>query len=204
MERGSFTDPPRPRLFEYSAAKDAPLSTYPTERQATGLETMLSESPDATVMAHGGEFTLSRDVLEPVLEVNDNLYWTLDAGSMLNGLVLRASDTDDFAERHDNRKADFDRLVQWTLPWMMDAAPDRVTWGTDVAMDWNTEPKVMRRVMDWTASALESLPAEQRDGFAAENARGLFDLSAAGPVGRQDPMDRTEATRGRHAFGRSG
>ncbi len=176
MAGTSLTADPWPHLFSFVAEQDIPLMIHPTQEQEEGLRTMLSEYPDATVMGHGGEFNLERGSLEPLLENNDNLYWTLDAGSMLNGLVLRASDADDFASTYDQQADQFEQLVEQTLPWMMEAAPDRVMWGTDLATAWNTDPKVVSRVMDWTQAALDSLPEDQRSKYAYENAKRLFGL----------------------------
>jgi hypothetical protein len=172
----SLTANPWPELFEFSASEDIPLMIHPTLTQKSGLKTMLSRYPKATVLAHGGEYNLEQDVLKPILADHENLYWTLDAGSMLNGLVLQAADADDFASTYDQRKSDFHGLVERTLPWMMEAAPNRVCWGTDLATDWNTDPKVISRVMDWTQAALESIPEEQRDRYAYKNARELFGI----------------------------
>jgi hypothetical protein len=176
FKRTSLTADPWPKLFEFSASEDIPLMIHPTLTQESGLKTMLSRYPNATVLAHGGEYNLKQDVLEPILADNENLYWTLDAGSMLNGLVLRAADAEEFAATYDERKSDFHNLVKSTLPWMMEAAPERVCWGTDLATDWNTDPKVISRVMDWTQAALDSLPETQREQYAYKNARELFDI----------------------------
>lgn len=172
----SLTADPWPDLFAFAEEKDIPLMIHPTQAQEEGLKTMLGRYPNATVMAHGGEFNLSRRKLEPILENNDNLYWTLDAGSMLNGLVLRADDAADFASQYDGMASEFKGLVERTLPWMMNAAPDRVMWGTDLATAWNTDPKVISRVMDWTEAAVDALPADQQAKYTHENATRLFGL----------------------------
>lgn len=176
MQGTSLTAEPWPELFAFSADEEVPLMIHPTQAQETGLETMLSDHPGATVMAHGGEFNLAQEKLVSLLEDHGNLYWTLDAGSMLNGLVLTASDASDFASRYDERKGEFDQLVEQVLPPLMDAAPNRVMWGTDVATNWNTDPAVYSRIMDWTQTAIESLPPDRRDKYAYENAKRLFGL----------------------------
>lgn len=176
MQGSSITADPWPELFQFAADVEVPLMVHPTRAQADGLDAMLSEYPGATVMAHGGEFNLAPETLVPLLRDHENLYWTVDAGSMLNGLVLTASDAAEFASRYDQREEEFDRLVREVLPPLMDAAPDRVMWGTDLATDWNTEPAVYSRVLDWTETALESLDPDQRDRYAYENATNLFGI----------------------------
>lgn len=174
MQGTSLTADPWPALFEYAATRDVPLMIHPTKAQAEGLETMLAEYPDATVMAHGGEFNLSPETLQPILEAHENLYWTIDAGSMLNGLVLRASGAADFVSRYDRQVEEFHRLVEQVLPPLMESAPDRVLWGTDLATNWNTDPEVYSRIMDWTRAAIDSLPSEDQQKYAATNAKRLF------------------------------
>lgn len=176
MQGTSITADPWPALFAFAAERDVPLMVHPTKAQADGLEEMLAAYPDATVMAHGGEFNLSPGTLRPLLEGHDNLYWTIDAGSMLNGLVLTASGPSEFASRYDQRAGEFHGLVEQVLPPLVQSAPDRVMWGTDLATDWNTDPQVYSRVMDWTRAAIESLPADQQDKYAYRNATRLFGL----------------------------
>lgn len=176
MQGTSLTAEPWPALFQYAAAGNVPLMIHPTTEQADGLETMLADYPDATVMAHGGEFNLSPETLQPILEAHENLYWTIDAGSMLNGLVLRASGAADFVSRYDRQVEEFHGLVEQVLPPLMESAPDRVMWGTDLATNWNTDPRVYSRVMDWTRAAIESLPSTYQQKYAAGNAKRLFGI----------------------------
>lgn len=176
MQGTSLTADPWPKLFQFAAEKDIPLMIHPTQAQESGLKTMLSEHPEAIVMAHGGEFNLEPRTLVPLLENHDNLYWTIDAGSMLNGLVLTASDASEFVSRYDQQKGEFKELVRQVLPPLMDAAPDRVMWGTDLATDWNTDERVYSRIIDWTQAAIDSLPSDQQEPYAYKNATRLFGL----------------------------
>lgn len=176
MRGTSLTADPWPKLFQFAADNDVPLMIHPTQEQEDGLATMLSKNPGATVMAHGGEFNLSPDKLASLLRDHDNLYWTIDAGSMLNGLVLTASDASEFVDQYDQQRDEFEQLVEQVLPPVMDAAADRVMWGTDLATDWNTDEAVYSRIMDWTERAIETLPPDQQDKYAYENAKVLFGL----------------------------
>lgn len=87
----------------------------------------------------------------------------VDAGSMLNGPVLTASDAEAFATPYDQRRDEFEQLVSQILPPLVEATPDRVMPGMDLATAWNTDPAVYSRVMDWAqAASTRSQPSTSR------------------------------------------
>jgi hypothetical protein len=57
---------------------------------------------------------------------------------------------------------------------VLQAAPDRVMWGTDVAFGWHLDEDVYGMLVDFSRRFVEQLPAELRDGYARLNAERLL------------------------------
>ena len=47
-------------------------------------------------------------------------------------------------------------------------------WGTDIVAVWHGETAVLSRLMDFSRSLVDSLPAEHRDNYAFANALRIF------------------------------
>lgn len=170
-----FTDDPIPEYFEMSAAEDLVLMLHPTEEQAADVGPMLSAFPDARLLLHGFELAGMGDTLPTLLAEHENLYWTHDTATMTGGLMVRSNGQADFVDRFEaNRDRYLDRAAQ-VLPPLLEAAPDRVMWGTDVVADWHVDPDVYGRLVAFSEDVIDSLPDEHRDPYAYENAVALFD-----------------------------
>lgn len=173
-ERGmTLTEEPFPQYFRLAAETDLVLMLHPTAEQAGDLGPMLSEYPGADLLLHGHEL-LSEGSLPDLLGEHENLHWTYDTATMLGGLMVTASGKSDFLERVEARRDRFLGRVTRRLPRLLEAAPDRVMWGTDVVADWHVDPEVYGELMSFSEDVLAGLPAAHRDAFAYENAVGLF------------------------------
>ncbi len=59
----------------------------------------------------------------------------------------------------------------------VEAAPDRVLWGTDVSSEWHFDRDVYKTLVEFSQEFVEMLPKEYRDGYMSENAKRLFILN---------------------------
>lgn len=173
----AFDDPPMAGILEFCARNDLAMMVHPTQMQVEGINQVLPQFPDTDFLFHGFQTVRRRragDTADRLLARHDNLYWTYDVIEMTNGLYTEASGKDDFIERFDrNRSRSLDRATS-RLPQLLEVAPDRVMWGTDVATEWNMDPAVYRRGIELTWDVIDSLPAEHRDAYAYGNAVALF------------------------------
>ena len=170
----ALTDDPFPEYFQLAAEEDLVLMLHPTEQQADGLGPMLEQYPEATLLLHGHELLGTGDHLRALLREHDNLYWTYDTATMLGGLTVRAAGKSDFIDRFEADRDRYRRRVTQRLPPLLEAAPDRVMWGTDIVADWHVDPDVYSRLLAFSEDVRDALPTEHRDPFAYENAVTLF------------------------------
>ena len=170
----SLTADPWPAIFEYAAEKDLVLMLHPTQLQANEIDTMLSKYPNTKVVLHGYELLSTPTLLENLLRNHKNLYWTYDLATMFDGYLYRTQNSEEFILWYDANKQQYLRSARSKLLPLLEAAPDRVMWGTDLVAAWHVEPAVYNRLMEFSNELVDSLPAEHQDNFAYANALHIF------------------------------
>ena len=171
----ALTDAPFPQYFQLSEYEDLVLMVHPTKKQAGDIGPMLREYPEATLLLHGHELLGTFETLHSLMAEHDNLYWTYDTATMLGGLMVRARGKEDFLEQYEANRDRYRKRVMDRLPKLLEAAPERVMWGTDIVADWHLDPDVYGELIAFSEDIRSSLPEKHRDPFAYENAVRLFD-----------------------------
>src|SRR3989338_6669879 len=160
----SFAAEPWPEIYNYAAGKNLFLMLHPTQKQASEIGTMLSQYPNTKVILHGFELLGTPDLVT-LLRNHKNLYWTYDLATMLDGNLYRLQDSASFISWFDANKQQYLNSVRSKLLPLLEAAPVRVMWGTDIVAAWHGETAVFSRLMEFSRSLVDSLPAEHRDNF---------------------------------------
>lgn len=166
-------------VFELAAERDIFVMIHLRTDQLNQLSSMLKNHPQTKVLVHGPELRTS---LPQLLKENTNLYFTLDTATIVSigsgpGSILMYPDNmqkGNFVQKFDDNKETMlkDSLALWKD--VIAAAPERVFWGTDVALPWHTDPDVYSRLIEFSNEFIAQLPAEQQRLFAYENAFKLF------------------------------
>jgi len=170
----SLVADPWPAIFEYAAKENLFLMLHPTQQQASDVEKMLSRYPNTKVILHGFE-SLDTGLVEKWLRNYKNLYWTYDLATMFDGYLYRVQNAADFIKWYEPNKEQYLSSVRNKLLPLLEAAPDRVMWGTDVVADWHVEPEVYSRLIEFSHKLIDSLPPQYRDNYAYANAQRIFD-----------------------------
>lgn len=169
----SLTQDPWPSIFEYAARENLILMFHLTGKEANDLEKMLARYPNTKVILHGFE-SLDTGLVGKWLRAYKSLYWTYDLATMFDGYLYRVQNGTDFIKWYESNKKRYLTSVRSRLLPLLEAAPDRVMWGTDVVAVWHTEPEVYNRLMEFSKELVDSLPPQYRDKYAQGNAQRLF------------------------------
>lgn len=170
-------------LWELSSDFDIPVMFHPQASQEGTVEPALNSHPDATFILHGHQMlSYGREgpglgpALPRLLREYDNLYWQMDVGVMLGGRLLRPGSSSEFVEWYESNASEVVDAYQDVLPQLLEAAPERVVWGTDIAQHWNLADEAFSSLMDFTERVLEAVPENHHAPYKHENALQLFDL----------------------------
>lgn len=164
----SLTADPWPGLFELADERDLFVVVDLRGDQAGELDQMLERFPDSKVLVVGGGL---RAALPDLLREHEHLFVTL-AGPAL--LPIEADGPGEFVDRFDEQWA---RLLPAAVDdWLpvVQAAPRRVMWGSDVTEAWQGEAEVYGRIAAFTRAFLDRLPRPMQGTVALTNARRLF------------------------------
>jgi hypothetical protein len=119
-----------------------------------------------------------------LLRQHPNIYYTLDTatllllwpddGSMPTNLMYSPAGRDGFMVLFDaNREHLLEEGLRLWLP-TIEAAPERVLWGTDVSEPWHIEPDIYQRLIAFSRDFIARLPEQYRQGYEQGNAVSLF------------------------------
>lgn len=171
------------QLWTLAADLDIPVMYHPQEFQEGTVEPALANNPETTFLLHGYQmmgYGQERAGLGPtlprLLEEYDNLYWQVDVGSMLSGTLVRFQESSQFLDWYASNGDQYISLYQNVLSMLLDAAPNRIVWGTDIAQPWNLESEVFSKLMSFTEQLLEGIPAEHHAAYKYQNALDLFGI----------------------------
>lgn len=170
-------------LWELSADLGIPVMFHPKASQEGTVEPALNSHPEATFILHGHQMLgYGKDgpglgpTLPRLLRDYDNLYWQMDVGVMFSGILLQLRSSSAFVDWYESNASELITVYQDILSRLLDAAPERVMWGTDIAQAWNLDDEAFSRLMDFTERVLEAVPEKHHAPYKRENALNLFDL----------------------------
>lgn len=176
---------PWPIIFEFAAVHDVFVMLHLTANEVDDLEAMLEKYPDTKVLLHHRELF---GQLSGLMQKYENLYYTLDTtnlttvtatGSGVDEVLFfpnenTASSADRFLSKLRENRANL--LAEATRDWtgLFDVAPDRIFWGTDVALDWHVNKDVYAELISLSTDFVASLPEQVRNGYIHGNALKAF------------------------------
>jgi hypothetical protein len=179
-------DPPLPQLAELLEGRNLWLMIHLRPGMETELSAFLEAYPGLRVLIHAFD---NPAALPGLLQGHPNLHVTIDTSILLREEVPGAPglwrslmfwgggaelDRERLRKAVDEHwETHLQKVVQEWLP-TIEAAPDRVFWGSDAAFPWHVEPEIYARLADFSRAFVASLPAGLRDGFAHGNARRLL------------------------------
>lgn len=170
-------------MWELAADLDIPVMFHPKASQEGTVEPALDTYAETTFILHGHQMlgygqegpglgpTLPR-----LLREYDNLYWQMDVGVMFSGILLRLRSSSEFVDWYESNAGELVDIYQDILPQLLEAAPERIMWGTDIAQHWNLNDEAFSLLMEFTEKVLEAVPEKHRVPYKRENALRLFDL----------------------------
>jgi hypothetical protein len=156
---------------------------HPKASQEGTVEPALNSHAETTFIRHGHQmlgFGTDEPGLGPtlprLLREYDNLYWQMDVGVMFSGTLVRLRSASAFVDWYDANARQVIEHYQQILPQLLEAAPERIMWGTDIAQPWNPNEEAYAPLIDFTEKVLEGVPTELYGPYKRENARRLFTL----------------------------
>lgn len=175
----NYSDERWQKHLEWTSRNGHWVMTHPRIDQNQDLAAALERHPDQRFLIHG---SVPTPELEQLMRDHRNMFFTIDARAMLCDWSTRGRETGAdclWPDRPgwDRFEAESDRFLAGALQYfrpIIEVAPDRVMWGTDVATMPAADQATYDSIVAFSRRFIGALPFEQQTPFAIGNAMREF------------------------------
>lgn len=175
-------------LSTFAESKKITVFFHPKRGQMSEIEGLLISFPKVTFIIHmyADDYEADSEKIVGLLKDYPNIYYSIDVDHMLydssaeEGLLREFQDAPvsngvkQFLNKYTLKKdLLFSRAIaRYTN--LVKAVPDKVMWGTDAAPEYNFDPEVYDKTIEFTRMFIAQMPAETQEKFAYQNAWKVF------------------------------
>lgn len=175
-------------LYDIAAEKGVNVMFHPNDAEYDEVEDLLKRYPDTVFLIHMFRTDMMADRAKYIdlLRRYDNLYFSIDADHMMFSTNLKTGllyayefktvpeakrlFLSDYAGEKEVLLA---KAVQDYRP-LIEAAPDKVMWGTEMGRAYTFEPEVYDKIIEFSRLFIGQLKPEHQEAFAYKNAQRVF------------------------------
>lgn len=170
-------DPDFLEIYKLADEHNLIVMIHPEDNDKTGIEEILQKFPNVTFFFHGGHY---QKWIIGLMDDFDNFYYSVDAEiNLLYGQNKGPESTQPTKEEYlSYARENFDSIINETLrEWkeIIEANPDRFTWGTDRWYAWHFDPEVSVVVEELSRSFIGGLDSSAQEAFAYKNAEKILE-----------------------------
>lgn len=139
--------------------------------QTEELEKMARAHLKTEIVIYGDDL---RQDLARLLKENPNLYFALDAVTLLSPIADDIDEPEEFLKSYDaNWQSRLSIGIKEWLP-VISVAPNQVLWGVGATYTSQTDEKIYAKLIEFSKLFINQLPLEYRQKYAYENAVELL------------------------------
>ena len=178
-------DPKIIELIELAKANDINFMFHPVASKIDDVKKIIEAYPDTTFLMHmyREDLEKSKDKIIKLLKEHDNLFFSMDAAHIvhISGDVIyefdssnKESSIEKFASYYDSKeKTMISNAISAYKP-LVDAAPDKVMWGTEIGPEYAFDPEVFDRAVKASRFVIAGFDEEDWEAVAYKNALRVF------------------------------
>ena len=179
-------DPRIIQLIDIAQNNNMNFMFHPVASKIDDVEKIIEAYPDTNFLVHmyREDLDKSRDILIKLLKEHDNLYFSMDAAHILfvNGNdIIYTYDTGDkessiskFVSTYDSKeKSIISNAISAYKP-LVDAVPDKITWGTEIGPEYAFSPEVFNRAVKVSRFVIAGFEPEHQEAVGYKNALRVF------------------------------
>ena len=187
-------DPKIIELIELAEGNGIGFMFHPVASKMGDVEKIIEAYPETVFLIHmyREDLDKGRAQLIRMLKEHGNLYFSMDAAHIvhIDGDVIYEFDSSDkeasvrkFVSYYDAReKAMVDSAIEAYKP-LVDAAPNKVMWGTEIGPEYAFEREVFDRAVKASRLVIGSFDEEDREAVGYRNALRIFGEGAVADEG---------------------
>lgn len=178
-------DPKIMKLVQLASDNDINFMFHPVASKMGDVEKMLQAHPDTIFLIHlfREDLEKSESQLIELLQKYDNLYFSMDAAHIIHikgDAIYDFDSTDkersikDFVAYYDSKENVIVRNAIDAYKPLVDAAPDKVMWGTEIGPEYAFDPQVFDRAIKASRLVIAGFDEEDQEAVAYKNALRVF------------------------------
>jgi len=178
------------QIYDLAQEKNVNVMFHPGQGEASRVETLLKKYPEQTFLIHmyREDIVKDRQSYIRLLQTYNNLYFSVDVDHMMHdgdtGLLYKYQDKT-IPTAVSSFVMDYTKLEKPLLEGaledytpLINAAPTKVMWGTEMGPKYNFEPAVYDRMIKFSRLFIGKLDPTFQEGFAYKNALTVFGKGA--------------------------
>ena len=159
---------------------------HPVADKIEDVKEIIEAYPDTIFLIHMYREDLdnSKGELIKLLQEHNNLYYSIDAAHIIhvNGMDIiydydsrnKQSSINKFVAMYDNKEQSFINDAIKTYKPLVDAAPDKVVWGTEIGPEYAMNAEVFDRAVKASRLVIAGFAPEHQEGVGYKNALRAF------------------------------
>ena len=179
-------DPKVLQLVSLAQKNNLNFMFHPVAAKIDDVEKMIEAYPSTTFLIHMYREDLddSKNQLIKMLQEHDNLYFSMDAAHIIHvnnmDIIYDLDSTDrqksinNFVSTYDSKeKSLIDEAIRVYKP-LVDAAPDKIMWGTEIGPEYAFDPKVFDRAVKASRFVIAGFDKDYQEAVGYKNALRVF------------------------------
>lgn len=183
--RVRHNDPKIIELIELAKANEISVMFHPVASKISDVEKIVEAYPNIIFLMHmyREDLEKSKPELIDMLKEHDNLYFSIDAAHIIHidrdviydfDSPNKESSIERFVSYYDsNEKTITDNAIKAYKP-LVDAAPDKIMWGTEIGPEYAFDPTVFDRAIKASRFVIAGFKTEDQEAVGYKNALRVF------------------------------
>ncbi len=178
-------DPKIMKLIELAEQNNISFMFHPVASKMGDVEKMVQAHPNTIFLIHlyREDLEKSESQLIELLQTYDNLYFSMDAAHIIHiegDAIYDFDSTDkersikDFVAYYDSKEKAIVRNAIEAYKPLVDAAPDKILWGTEIGPEYAFDPQVFDRAVKASRLVIAGFDEENQEAVAYKNALRVF------------------------------
>ena len=179
-------DPKVLQLITMAQRNNLHFMFHPIAGKMDDVEQIVKAYPDTDFLIHlfREDLAKSTDKLITMLKEHDNLYYSMDAAHIIhdNNMDLiydydspnKQSSIDKLVSTYDSKEKIMTQSAIQAYKPLVDAAPDKVMWGTEIGPEYAFDPEVFDRAVKISRLVIAGFDAEDQEEVGYKNALRVF------------------------------
>ncbi|MEK6869328.1 MAG: amidohydrolase family protein [Nanoarchaeota archaeon] len=179
-------DPKVLELIDLAVENNINFMFHPVASKIDDVEKIIEAYPDTIFLIHMFREDLAKSTskLIPMLQEHENIYFSMDAAHIIHDNNMdwiygydstdKQSSIKKLVSKYDSKEGAMTASAIKAYKPLVDAAPDKVMWGTEIGPEYAFDPKVFDKAVKISRFVIAGFDKEHQEAVGYKNALRVF------------------------------